>query len=66
LEQNDTNINKHQHNVVQKCVSTLSTKLEELSILLEKTSDVSDIKNICNTIESCAQALGAIKSLESS
>ncbi|CAB4421078.1 unnamed protein product [Rhizophagus irregularis] len=27
---------------------------------------VSDIKNICNTIESCAQALEAIKSLEHS
>lgn len=66
LEQNDSDINKHQHNVVRKCVSTLSTKLEELGNLLENTSDVSDIKNICNTIESCAQALGAIKSLEHS
>ncbi|CAG8728046.1 8172_t:CDS:2, partial [Rhizophagus irregularis] len=66
LEQNDTDNNKHQHDVVRKCVSTLSTKLEELSILLKNTSDVSEIKNICNTIESCAQALGAIKSLEHS
>jgi len=43
LEKNSTNIN-NQHNVAQKCISTLSSKLEELSILLENTSDVSEIK----------------------
>ena len=49
---------------MQKCVSTLSSKLEELSNLLEITSDVSDIKNICDTIKSCANALEAVRSSE--
>ncbi|RIA80865.1 hypothetical protein C1645_791679, partial [Glomus cerebriforme] len=64
LRPNDDDI--HRHNTMKKCISTLSSKLEELNILLENTSDVIEIKNICNTIESCANALGAIKSLEHS
>ena len=59
--QNVSCIDDHQHNAVQKCIATLSSKLEELTILLENTSDVSDIKNICDTIKSCACALEAVK-----
>ena len=64
MGQNVSGIDNHQHDAVQKCIATLSSKLEELSILLENTSNVSDIKNICDTIKSCAHALEAVRSSE--
>ncbi|PKY42119.1 hypothetical protein RhiirA4_540152 [Rhizophagus irregularis] len=77
---NDTiNEKKHQIDVkeIESTIQQLGKKVQfsynnTNNITLEQNDKhqqdviVSDIKNICNTIESCAQALEAIKSLEHS